>query len=359
MTFFSPLKPVLKTVPFTLIAATILLGSSCASFACRVQAFMAPKMLDANIQKQVNTFIENALVHDSNSLKRESDIRKKKDGRTATYDIEDLSGYIRKYGNKDGWGVVGYPCKTPQDLRVPQVTRHTEPAVEDRKFAPEIVQTLSNQPNIVMAHVRQASPEYKQVVVENVHPFTFHNWSWMHNGGVSGAYAPEVLNRIKAEDQRLDGGPKGTTDTERVFYYFLSTLLKHYETTDSTKLSTEQVQNAFSETMRDVIAHSKRGTKTLEGDIMGIGGIIQTTPSCNFILSDGNRLLVFRRVMNLYLGQKTLSSGGKIYIVSSEKSPVKDKTIQWLSLPENHILTLVWDKDGNPSPSLLPLDPLQ
>jgi predicted glutamine amidotransferase len=348
-------KTTASKIQLSFLAFLILNGLSMPiALACRLEAMMGPEKLSPQVQKEAQHFYLRSLVDDPNSLQKESGKRPQKDGRSETYDIEDLSGIIRKYGNLDGWGLVGYSCPI-QPIRLPDSSRSIEPAVSDKLFQPKVSKTIAQNPNIIMAHVRQAPPDKKQVELENVHPFTYQSWSLMHNGGADGAFAPSIQQTINRHKAELGGGPKGNTDTEQIFYYFLSTLLEQYGTTDSAKLTLNQTQAAFAKTMADIVSASKPNAKPIHGEVIGVTGTIQTLPSCNFILSDGKHLLAFRKVLNLFLGLKTLPNGQKIYIIASEKTHVADRTVQWLFLPEDHVLSISWDKTGNPVPQLNPI----
>jgi predicted glutamine amidotransferase len=326
--------------------------------ACRLAGVMGPEILSPALQNEENAFIRATLLDDSNSLQKESAKRPAKDGIRQTFDIEDLSGVIRKYGGPDGWGLVRYACPI-QPVRLPEISRNIKPAYADTQFPQAVSQSLKEQPNIVLAHVRLGSVDgSKPPVLSSVHPFAFKSWTFMHNGDVSGAFSPVVTAKIKQYETQLDGGPKGSTDSERAFYYFLANLYEATGTLDSSQISTETVQRVFAQTVQSLVAQSAHPAKPLSGDVMGIHGHVEMQPACNFIVSDGKRLLASRRILNLYLAQKTLSNHQKVYLVASEQTHLKDSSVQWLSLPENYILSIQWDGAGNPQPELEPMDRL-
>jgi predicted glutamine amidotransferase len=338
------------------ILATVLLISlltPAIAQACRLQAMMGPREATPVVQRQEEHFFQSSLLESDNSLVRESARRPRKKGSQEPYDLEDLSGLIRRFGSPDGWGLVSYSCPM-QPLRLPEISKSIDPAFSDRRFAPAVSKLTQSKPNLFLAHVRQTDNP-KSVAIENVHPFNWQNWSLMHNGTVSGAFAPNIDAKINAYRDRLGGGPQGKTDSERVFYYFLALLLEQTGTTDSSQVSLERLESIFRTAMRDIIAASSAKSKPLDGEIMGVTGQLETQPSCNFILSDGQRIFAFRRVLNLYLGEKTLKGDEKLYIISSERSVKPDKSLQWLLLPENHILTIRWNAQGQSVPKLTPL----
>ena len=75
---------------------------------------------------------------------------------------------------------------------------------------------------VVLAHVREAS--VGPVLPENTHPFLFDRWLFAHNGTVARFRdVPAVRGALEAEidhDLRLE--IRGDTDSERVFYLFLT-----------------------------------------------------------------------------------------------------------------------------------------
>jgi predicted glutamine amidotransferase len=352
LSFFLPSTRKIQTVARYAILLTLLLQAS--AFACRLQAIMGPRDPGRKIQEEEGRFVRASLLTSRNALLRESRQRLAKSGQGDDfYDLEDLSGLIRRLGSPDGWGLLGYPCPVATD-RTPSLAHSAKPAFGDPGYAAAVESLARNPSNPVLAHVRQ-SDDPKSVAVDNTHPFRFRGWSMMHNGGVSGAFSPEVAAKIDAYRDRLGGGPKGQTDTERAFYYFLARLLERSGTTDRDRISLETASEVFRETMARLIALSPAKSKPIHGEVMGVQGHLETLPSCNFVLSDGQRLYAFRRVLNLYLGRKRLSNGQSLYIISSERSVKTGKGLQWLLLPENHVLALSWNEKGDVLPVLAPL----
>jgi len=340
-----------KLFCFALGAVLFSFAHSPSGYACRLQAIMSPKSSagkmgigTTQVQKQTNAFLKQTLLTAPNSLLNESKKRPKlhrREEKNPLYDLEDLSGLVRSVGSPDGWGITSYNAVSEA-----QILKSALPAEKDPNYVRAINTLIKNKPSLVMAHVRQTDNP-KSVAIQNVHPFMFQNWSLIHNGTMSGAFAQSTLDKIASHQEALVGGPKGQTDSERVLHYFLSVLLEKYDTTDSSKLSTKQVQTAFQQTMLDLIAVSPAKSKTFKDSLFGIEGTLQTLPSCNVIISDGQHVFAFRRVLNLYLGEKDLGHGEKFYIVSSERSVPTSKSMKWLLLPENHFLTLSWDIDGH------------
>ena len=73
---------------------------------------------------------------------------------------------------------------------------------------------------------------------------------------------------------------------------------------------------------------------------------MQTQPGCNFVLSDGENILAFKKGNDLFSGEKTLSDGQKEYVISSEKTKENDKSVKWTEIPENYMVTISKEKSG-------------
>lgn len=337
-----------KVLPGLLFLLTI----NQSAFACRLEGVIGPRQPSPQVLLEENKFLQATLIDDANSLQKESAKRPAKQGAEHTYDVEDLIG-IREKGNMDGWGLVYYACGSP-DPQLPQSSKNAAPAYADHGYVQAVQKTLTQGANILMAHIRRAADEYNQVDLMNVHPFTCQNWSFMHNGVLTGAFSPVAKAKIDRYRERL-GSPKGITDSEHVFYYFLANLHETAGTLDSQQISTSTVQTVFAQTIKTLLADSEPRSLPLNGNVLGVQGNIQVQPACNFVVSDGTRLLAFKQGRNLFLGKKTLSNGQHLYLISSEKTHTTDKSVKWLLLPENHLLTISWDASGNPVPVLQPL----
>lgn len=314
------------------------------SFGCRVMAFAKAN----NITNEDDELRLSCLKNEDNSLKNESPIRIKKFG---LFTVEDLFG-LRKIGNISGWGIAGIK----KDEETPVKLRGTKPAFMDKKFDSAVDEIVSRKPEVILAHIRAASEICNQVNENNCHPFTYKKWNFIHNGVVQGALSPKIQDKIQNNyAQALGDKPKGTTDSEASFYYFMGKLQEKYNTTDSKKIGIENVEKTFAESIYDLIQASDKKLKPLDGSVMGIKGELGIYPSCNFIASDGNTLMAFRRGSKLHLGMKMLSNGEKEYVVSSEPVALKNKEMQWLDIPQNHMVVLNKDDKGNFIPEIHPL----
>lgn len=312
---------------------------------CRMVAFAG------NIENaESDIFRLQCLKHDANCLKNQSIRCRSSFGRNV-FTIKDLLGIICKPGNPDGWGISSYL----KDSCKPRRVRSNKPAFNDLSFDKASEEMINAKPSIVMAHIRLASRECCDISAENVHPFVFDNWSFMHNGFMSGALSDEIQNILNnSYFQILGKKPAGSTDSESSFYYFLGKLKERFGTTDSSSLKKEDIKAVFAESINDLVSMSQWNYHSLNESMLEISGEVNVSPSCNFIVSEGRFLMAFCKGPKLYLGIKTYSNGSKEFVVSSEVICMHDDSLKWLDLPENHILFL--DKEQGFIPEFTYLD---
>jgi glutamine amidotransferase len=114
----------------------------------------------------------------------------------------------------DGWGVAYYVDGAPH------LTRSTSTAIHDHLFH-RLSGVVSS--DTVLAHVRKATRG--GVSMLNTHPFQHGRWVFAHNGDV-----PELARARAALVERIAPALRryviGETDSELVFFLFLSALLE-------------------------------------------------------------------------------------------------------------------------------------
>lgn len=114
----------------------------------------------------------------------------------------------------DGWGVAFYIDGAPH------VTRSPSTALGDALFH-RLSGVVASE--TVLAHVRKATQGDKTVF--NCHPFQHGRWVFAHNGDIP--KFEDVRGRlIELVDQRLRRFVMGDTDSELVFFVFLSELAR-------------------------------------------------------------------------------------------------------------------------------------
>lgn len=114
----------------------------------------------------------------------------------------------------DGWGVAYYIDGAPH------LTRATSTAVNDHLFH-RLSGVVSSE--TVLAHVRRATRGVISVL--NTHPFQHGRWVFAHNGDVPelARHREALLDRVSPRLRRFI---LGETDSEIVFFLFLSELLR-------------------------------------------------------------------------------------------------------------------------------------
>ena len=136
----------------------------------------------------------------------------------------------------DGWGVAYYVDDAPH------VTRSAATAIEDQLFA-RVSGVVSSQ--TVLAHIRKATVGNTSVL--NCHPFQYGRWVFAHNGDIPDF--DRCRDAVESEiAPRLRRFILGDTDSERVFFLFL-TQLSQYGPLGS-QLGIDEVSSALEETVR-------------------------------------------------------------------------------------------------------------
>jgi glutamine amidotransferase len=115
----------------------------------------------------------------------------------------------------DGWGVAHYIEGTPH------VTRSPNTALNDVLFR-RLSGMVSSE--TVIAHVRKATVGPNTVL--NCHPFQYGKWTFAHNGDIPG-FAAKRDALVGEIAPRLRRFVLGDTDSEVVFFVFLSLLQSH------------------------------------------------------------------------------------------------------------------------------------
>jgi len=183
---------------------------------------------------------------------------------------------FQSHRHPHGWGVGWYVDGAPH------VRRGILPAHADDSFVAAGREVRSA---VVIAHVREAS--VGPVLPENTHPFLFDRWLFAHNGTVARyREVPGVRAAIEAEiDPDLRREIRGDTDSERIFYLFL-TRLRARGSPRAADLA--GVRRAFAETTETVlrIADAEPSPKPT---------------SLNLLVSDGRLLAACRHGRTLHV----------------------------------------------------------
>jgi glutamine amidotransferase len=152
----------------------------------------------------------------------------------------------------DGWGVAYYVDGAPH------VTKSAAGAMDDALFR-RVSGVVSSE--TVVAHIRKATQG--NLTVLNSHPFQYGRWVMAHNGDIPNfASRREQLEALIAP--RLRRFILGETDSERVFFLFLTELTRFGDL--SGRFGLEEVVPALAatvRTVREVTDDAAAGVKSL------------------------------------------------------------------------------------------------
>lgn len=131
---------------------------------------------------------------------------------TSLLDAENALG-AQSNSHPDGWGVAYYVDGAPH------VTKSPTHALGDQLFH-RLSGVVSSE--TVLAHVRKATQGDKGLL--NCHPFQFGRWVFAHNGDIPG-FADRFQSCLREEiSPRLRRFVLGETDSETLFFIFLTLL---------------------------------------------------------------------------------------------------------------------------------------
>jgi glutamine amidotransferase len=141
-------------------------------------------------------------------------------------DAENALG-AQSNAHPDGWGVAYYVEGAPH------VTKSPTQALGDQLFH-RLSGLVSSE--TVLAHVRKATQGSKSLL--NCHPFQFGRWVFAHNGDIPGfadGLAPLLRDQIAPRLRRF---VLGDTDSETIFFIFLTLLQQQASSSPKPDLAT-------------------------------------------------------------------------------------------------------------------------
>ncbi|NMO14412.1 class II glutamine amidotransferase [Pyxidicoccus fallax] len=183
---------------------------------------------------------------------------------------------IQSREHKDGWGIAAYGAEP-----VPLVAHGVGPAHSDPDFE-RVSSRVSS--HTVVAHIRQAS--VGAVELRNSHPFHHGRWTFGHNGTLRD-FAKHRAAVEALIHPSFKAHIKGTTDSERCFYLFLTRLSARYTLEHS--VAVEAVARAVAETM------------TLVSAITDVDGGEGPRSAMNFLVTNGEVMVASRRNRTLFV----------------------------------------------------------
>ncbi len=181
--------------------------------------------------------------------------------------------------NADGWGIATY------ENGVPHLEKRGDPAFRDLHFSETAERTYSK---TVIAHIRRATvgtPSW-----ENTHPFGYGSWVMAHNGTLTGF--EQLRPRLESETiPELQEHRLGTTDSEQIFYWVLSRLVRAGVEVDRPYPDTAGLADLLAESVRELAGLA-------EGAAPG------EQPRLNLLLTDGVSMVATRWFNSLHLVER-------------------------------------------------------
>ncbi|MEW5822534.1 MAG: class II glutamine amidotransferase, partial [Cyanobacteriota bacterium] len=185
----------------------------------------------------------------------------------------------RNISNSQGWGIGFY-----QNHKAFIQKRASSASFDfNFKFLTEFIET-----DTMVAHIRDAT--VGEISDHNAHPFLYYNWIFAHNGHVSNfdLIRPLILQKIGPE---LAFEILGSTDSEYMFFLFISILRKEVSDITSSDIETAIVRDALSKTIQQI--------NSLCADVG------TTEPNkINLIVTNGNVMVASRYGHSLYYAAK-------------------------------------------------------
>lgn len=249
--------------------------------------------------------------------------------------------------NGDGFGVAYYNQDPELNQDGPCLFKAITPAWNNQNLETLAEKTKSC---LILAHVRAST--YGILSETNCHPFTYHNMTFMHNGGISGfqRIKRRLLNHIKDDYFLMI---QGGTDSECAFALLLDTMDKmgHDPACTTGYFDHRVLREAMVQTIQYLKDWTKQANEGVEGPI---------EPSLlNFALTDGCTVVVSRYVtsrtdeaasLHFSCGSRFLESGPGEYrmerldrnqdVIMVASEPLTFERGDWTTVPTNSILTI-------------------
>ncbi|MBT7608792.1 MAG: class II glutamine amidotransferase [Bacteriovoracaceae bacterium] len=190
----------------------------------------------------------------------------------------------------DGWGVSYYVQGSPH------IIKSDTTAINDNLFK-KVSGVVSSQ--TVLAHVRKAT--LGEVNILNTHPFQYGKWTFAHNGNIKkfNKHKAEILRLISPELKRFI---LGNTDSEIVFYYFLSVIQAKINL-DEKDIKIDLLADTLKQALKELI--------NIIGDYSKIDDAGNSETYLTFILTNGETMIAHH--------------GGKVLYYSTYKTKCSER----------------------------------
>lgn len=234
-----------------------------------------------------------------------------------------------------GWGVGFYQFGEVLLRRRPLETR---PEVDFSKV------TENLRADVLVGHVRH--PTVGNLRTENTHPFRYRQWLYAQIGtlgnGTPGHFEKLRERLLEVQPEFLRPNVKGDTDSELIFYLFLSCLhdLGHL---DETALSPEPIRNAIRRTLQIVDRLCDEvGAPRHRGDTLLTNGehmvAVHRSGKMGFRLVDNPEDVQHLLSDSAERGANVVNAAkARCCVIASELDELPK---QWLRVPNDSLLTL-------------------
>ena len=179
----------------------------------------------------------------------------------------------------DGWGVAYYVNGAPH------IVKSANAALNCNIFK-KVSGVVSS--NTVLAHIRNTTIGDKNIL--NTHPFQFGQWTFAHNGNIKNfdQFRDQLLARVSPTFKRF---VLGETDSEVLFYYFLSFLETKFDLTDRS-IPIRQLSDALREALSNLLK--------IIGPYSQVDDAGDSETYITFILTNGETMIAHQGGKNLY-----------------------------------------------------------
>lgn len=199
----------------------------------------------------------------------------------------------------------------------------------------------------MIAHVRDAT--VGDISDHNAHPFMYDNWICAHNGTIAGfeILKPTIYSWITPE---LIHEIKGTTDSETLFYLYLSNLQKKNVDLNSKNISKDLIVDTLLETFKNLITLAKENNieEPHKLNIVITNGVYMLGSCFGNSLCFAERKIplkhhikLFKDHVNLHLKIECPADNESV-IIASERLDTEDK---WIDLKDGTILFVDKNRD--------------
>jgi predicted glutamine amidotransferase len=130
--------------------------------------------------------------------------------------------------NPDGWGLGWYKSNG-----MPVIEKYGKNVLESSRFN-ELVSEIGSE--IIVTHIRKASPKYKIISDRDAQPFIYQNWIFAHNGTLNREEFFNIL--IPPFNKELTSQP---IDSEIYFRLLVQNIGKYKDVTEAIKYTTIEV----------------------------------------------------------------------------------------------------------------------